>query len=315
MTSFNLNSKGTDPVDIRKLFQQLQNKLMSSLSSFTAGYLVKANSLGGLVSATNTDTDVADAVTKKHTRLHALSSVSDHSGQLIVTPVKNQILMYNGTNFVNVASGTSFTFSIASFTCTGGTTTVEMGVAGSTWISAGAISFSASYNNGPATGGYVSHSGWSNLTLTGTGYVGPTVSGAVITYPAAVAGTKVFTLNATDGADPTTSTITYYFYNKRFWGVTTKTSSYLESDIEGLAGSELSNSKAKTVTIVPGATEYILYAYPSRLGTATFWVGGFEGGFQSPETVSITNSSGYVENYYVYRSTNLNLGSTDLVVV
>lgn len=315
MTSFNLNSKGTDPVDIRKLFQQLQNKLMSSLSSFTAGYLVKANSLGGLVSATNTDTDVADAVTKKHTRLHALSSVSDHSGQLIVTPVKNQILMYNGTNFVNVASGTSFTFSIASFTCTGGTTTVEMGVAGSTWIAAGAISFSASYNNGPATGSYISKSGWSNLTLTGVGFVGPTVSGEAVLYPAAVAGTKVFTLNATDGTDPTTSTITYYFYNKRFWGVTTKASGYLESDVEGLAGSELSNSKAKTVTIAPGVTEYILYAYPSRLGTATFWVGGFEGGFQSPESVVVVNSSGFSETYYVYRSTNLNLGSTEVTVV
>jgi hypothetical protein len=148
--------------------------------------------------------------------------------------------------------------------------------------------------------------------MDGAGYVGPTTSTTAVTYPS-VGSTKTFTLNATDGATPVTNTITYYFYNYRFWGVSTVASSYSEANVEGLANNELSNSKAKSFTLAPGASEYIIYAYPSRLGTATFTVGGFEGGFQSPETVSITNAAGYTENYYVYRSTNANLGSTTVV--
>ena len=53
----------------------------------------------------------------------------------------------------------------------------------------------------------------------------------------------------------------------------------------------------------------MLFAFPKRLGLVTFWVGGFSGGFESPETVSVTNVNGWSENMYVWRSTNANLGS------
>jgi len=241
--------------------------------------------------------------------LDDLSDV-DTSGE-----TKNSILKFNGSEWVIAVEGQSFTFSIASFTCTTGSTgtVFEEGVVGNTWQTGGAVSFSASYNNGPATGGYVTHTGWASLTLTGIGYVGPTSSISTIIYPS-VGSTRTFTLHATDGTDSPTNTITYYFYNRRYWGVSTVTDSYSEADVEGLASNELSNSRSKTFTVSPGADEYIIYSYPTRLGAATFTVGGFEGGFMSPETVSITNSSGFTENYYVYRSTNSNLGSTTVVV-
>jgi hypothetical protein len=89
----------------------------------------------------------------------------------------------------------------------------------------------------------------------------------------------------------------------------------LESDVEGLGTSVASNSKGRTFTEVPASSYYIIYSLPVRLGTVTFWVGGFEGGFLSPETVSVTNVNGYAENYYVYRSTNSGLGSTTVQVV
>jgi hypothetical protein len=54
----------------------------------------------------------------------------------------------------------------------------------------------------------------------------------------------------------------------------------------------------------------MLFAFPKRLGTVTFWVGGFQGGFEDPETVSVTNANGWTEDYYVWRSTNSNLGAT-----
>lgn len=232
---------------------------------------------------------------------------------IVASAAKNQALLYNGSNWVNAAQGTSFTFSIASFTQSGGgSTTQEIGTG--TWLAIGAISFSATYNNGPATNAYVSHSGWANLTMTGAGYVGPTASTEAVSFPASVGSTKVFTLNATDGTDNPTSSITFTFVNYRRWGVSTTASGYTEAIVEGLAGSELSNSGSKTFTVSPAAGEYIIWASRTALGTRTFTVGGFEGGFESPETVSITTPGGFTENYYVYRSTNSGLGSTTVVV-
>lgn len=100
-----------------------------------------------------------------------------------------------------------------------------------------------------------------------------------------------------------------------YWGVTTKLSGFTEADIEGLSGSAISNAKGRTVVITAAAGEYLTYALPVRLGVVTFWVGGFEGGFEAYETVSVTNVNGYTENYYIYRSTNSGLGITTLTVV
>jgi len=238
----------------------------------------------------------------------AIDNLSDVSAAV---PVKDQVLKWNGTAWVPATYNASFTFSIATFSNTGGATTVEIGTG--TWKAAGAISFSATYNNGPATGGYVSHTGWSNLTLTGGGFVGPTASTEAATYPASVGGTKVFTLNATDGATSPTSTSTFSFVNRRFWGTSATTSGYTEANVEGLSGNDLSNSGSGSFTVTAGPGQYIIFASRTALGTRTFTVGGFEGGFMAPETVSITNASGYTENYYVYRSVNANLGTTTVV--
>lgn len=236
---------------------------------------------------------------------------------IVPTPVKNYALLYNGTAPVWAAQGTSFTFAIATFTCDFGAsgTYVEMGVAG-TWKAIGALSFSATYTNGPATSGSVAHSGWvGSLTMGGVGYIGPTTNTEAVAYPA-IDGNRQFTLTASDGTDSPTSTITYYFFNRRYWGTSTTAAGYTEANVEGLTGGDydLNNTRAKSFTVNAADTYYIIYAYPSRMGTATFTVGGFEGGFGSPETVSVTNPTGYAENYYVYRSTNEGLGSTTVVV-
>jgi hypothetical protein len=152
------------------------------------------------------------------------------------------------------------------------------------------------------------------LTLTGAGYVGPTASAEAVTYPASVGGTKVFTLNATDGATSPTSAVTFSFVNRRFWGVSSVTSGYTEANVEGLAGTDLSNSGSTSVTVTAGPGQYIIFASRAALGARTFTVGGFAGGFGTPETVSITNASGFTEDYYVYRSVNANLGTTTVVV-
>jgi len=99
--------------------------------------------------------------------------------------------------------------------------------------------------------------------------------------------------------------------NPLYYGKTVKTDTFLEADVEGLANSEVTNDNTQTWdSVTTGSGEYMLFAFPKRLGTVSFWVGGFEGGFESPETVSVTNANGFTEDYYVWRSTNSNLGAT-----
>jgi hypothetical protein len=50
------------------------------------------------------------------------------------------------------------------------------------------------------------------------------------------------------------------------------------------------------------------------MGTRSFKVGGFDGGFTLYDTISFTNASGYTEEYYVYRSDNAGLGQTSVTV-
>lgn len=192
----------------------------------------------------------------------------------------------------------------------GNSTTVEIGAAG-VWKAIGALSFTASYTNGTPIGSTVTFSGWaSSLPLTNS-WLGPTTNTEAVNYPA-IAGTVSFLLSARSSSQTATNTLTHTFVNNRFYGTTTVASGFTEADIEALT-TELSNSKAKTFTLTAGASQYLAWASPTRLGTVTFFAGGFEGGFVSPETVSVTNPSGYTENYYIYRSVHTNLGTVNLV--
>ena len=225
------------------------------------------------------------------------------------TPSKNEVLKWNGTDWVPAAYNASFTFSISSFL--GTPTTTPNLIGNDTWKATGELSFAAVYANGPATGGYITYTEWSDITMSGVGYVGPTLNDEIVTYPT-VGSYRQMILHATDGETPTTKTETYYFYNMRYYGVDTNTT-LTETDIEALTGG-LSNSRVISFTVTAAVGEYIWYSYPTRLGTATFSVGGFEGGFESPDTVSVTNANGYIENYYTYRSTNSGLGTTTVGV-
>jgi hypothetical protein len=114
----------------------------------------------------------------------------------------------------------------------------------------------------------------------------------------------------------TTSTQTVAY---QYWGVHTDASaaSWTLSDFNTMSGQGGGSKSTSTdvtgdphFTVTAGAGEYIWFCYPKRLGTVTFWVGGFEGGFEAAETVSLTNMNGWTEDFYCWRSTNSNLGET-----
>jgi hypothetical protein len=143
-----------------------------------------------------------------------------------------------------------------------------------------------------------------------TSYAFTSAAGVTYTTPPQ---TITLTATARDGSGSSSvATTNFSFINNIYYGLSTLTS--LTSPGVVALTAVLQNSKAYSFTITSGAGQYVYYAYPSRLGTATFTVGGFAGGFELPVTLSVTNSNGYAENYYIYRSTNANLGTRNVVV-
>lgn len=76
----------------------------------------------------------------------------------------------------------------------------------------------------------------------------------------------------------------------------------------------LQGGKGKTFTVNAATGAYIWYACSISYGTPAFNVGGFDGGFSKVATFDFTNSSGYTEEYQVWRSDNAGLGSTTVKV-
>lgn len=149
---------------------------------------------------------------------------------------------------------------------------------------------------------------WSvNKTPTSQNINGTPVAGNSQQYSGITNG-QSFTLNVTDGNTNASRSVSVSFANQIYYGAATDMSSVTT------LSKVLSNEKRRTIKVDAGVGKYIIYAIPARLGTVAFYVGGFEGGFEEPVEMLLTNSSGYEEIYRVYRSTNANLGETTVEV-
>jgi hypothetical protein len=58
-----------------------------------------------------------------------------------------------------------------------------------------------------------------------------------------------------------------------------------------------------------GGGNYLYISYPVAYGVAAIWVSGLLDNSWIQSTVSVTNASGATENFYVYRSLNVQVGS------
>lgn len=124
-----------------------------------------------------------------------------------------------------------------------------------------------------------------------------------------------FTLNVTDemGCIVTKAT-TVSILNGVYYGAAAIPKTLDNEFILGLRSPVLTSTRARAITVNAAAGQYIWYALPTRLGECTFTVGGFAGGFTLVDTIEFTNASGYTENYYIYRSSNVVPGSTKVVI-
>ena len=153
------------------------------------------------------------------------------------------------------------------------------------------------------------------ITTTNPSIAARSQSFSGIGYDPDAIGAATYTLQVDDGVNTDSRNTSINFWNKRYWIASSNTS--VSNAFILSMNNELSNSKEKTINFpVVGASDYLYYCYPSRLGTATFTDAqtGFPAGFNSPTTFSFTNNSGFTEDYYVYRSTNAGLGAITVIV-
>lgn len=125
--------------------------------------------------------------------------------------------------------------------------------------------------------------------------------------------TKTYTIVATDERNASANKSTSLsFVNGVYYGVIDESATIDSSTVLDMTR-KLQNSRGMTVTITPSSTEYIAFAFPSRLGTPTFKMGGFETTCNCT-TIQFTNASGFTEAYNVYTTANTGLGKTEVVV-
>ena len=84
--------------------------------------------------------------------------------------------------------------------------------------------------------------------------------------------------------------------------------------IKSLAGKALTVNKNTNFTISAGSGEKIYFACRSAYGDCKFTIANVQGGFTKTQTVSLTNLSGFTENYDLYESNVDSLGTVNVLV-
>ena len=257
---------------------------------------------------------------------------------------RDQVLKFNGTKFVPAAYNATFEFSIADFDMNYSSTPVLISTG--SWKAIDALTFTATYNNGPPDGYNGSAEGAPQIR----GYVNGSVSSSYDMYPLSssfTTGTNpmaiTYPLNSTDdirfrlyasaGSD-TDNDYTdqrIYFQNQFVYGDLSKNNGFDQADIRTLAAANTitTNDTSRTITVSVGGSNYLCFAHRTgdtnvaqvQCGTGnnilTVAMNKDDATTITPlkETVSYLNTAGFTENFYVYASkiANVDAHSTTFV--
>lgn len=189
--------------------------------------------------------------------------------------------------------------SITSFTCNPSKTAYEVGAKISS------IKFNWTYNKEIDT-----------QTLTDCTLADNTVR--EITYSTELSTNKTFTLNASDGTNSTSKSITFTFDNVRiYYGASNApTDIYTDSFLYNL-NMVLKTNISGTYTANATTNKYFYIAIPRGLYSESVLVGkvgGFDTEFNKVGSVVITNVNNIDIDYYIYRSTNHSLGNITVII-
>ena len=244
---------------------------------------------------------------------------------------RDQVLKFNGTNFVPAAYDATFQFSIADFLMNDSTSTQLIG--SGSWKAAGALQFTASYNNGPPDGFEGSSAGAPKIQ----GYVNNSISSSydmfplsssftmgtnpmAITFPLTSNHAIKFRLFASAGSDTdddyTNQTIT--FRNQFVYGDLSTNNGFTQANIRTLAAANTvtSHDTTRTLTVSVGGSNYLCFAHRTgdtnvaqvQCGSGnnilTVAMDRSDNTTITPlkEQVSYLNTAGFTENFYVYAS-------------
>lgn len=156
---------------------------------------------------------------------------------------------------------------------------------------------------------------YQNITLNGSTIASPNVGTTQITLNNQnISSSRTYNVVVNDGRSTKTANTSYNFYPKLYSGSAIIPTNYTSSFILGLETHTLKSNKTTTFTTNAANNEYIWFCLPSSYGLPRFFVGGFEGGFYKINTITHTNSSGYTQNYDIWRSDFPNLGTTTVVI-
>lgn len=125
-------------------------------------------------------------------------------------------------------------------------------------------------------------------------------------YPSNISTDQVIRLTYNDGVKEYYEELRYIFVNKIYYGTVNSITDINLSSIDSAVATEREN--ILRITAAKGA--YIVYALPIRLGTPRFFVGGLEGGFVKVKEMGVPNSTGFSEQYSIWRSVQPGLGDT-----
>ena len=259
---------------------------------------------------------------------------------------RDQVLKFNGTNFVPAAFDATFVFTIADFDMNYSTSPTLIG--SGSWKTAGSLTFTATYNNGPPDGFEGSSAGAPKIQ----GYVNSSISSSFdmfplsssfstgtnpmdITYPLTTGHDIRFRLFASAGSD-TDNEYTdqrIYFRNQFVYGDLSKNNGFNQADIRTLASANTvtTNDTTRTLSVSVGGSNYLCFAHRTgdtnvaqvRAGSGTniltVAMDRTDATALTPlkETVSYLNTAGFTENFYVYASkiANVDAHSTTFTTV
>jgi len=143
--------------------------------------------------------------------------------------------------------------------------------------------------------------------------LGIVVRNTTATFSPALIAATTLTLTVNDGDNIVVSNNTINFYSGIYYGNSIPPT-VIDSNFILSLTKKLQSGRGNSFTSNAGVGIFVYYTNKVSLGIANFNFGGFDGGMEPPVTVSFTNSKGFTEDYYVYRSTNSEIGVVNVTV-
>ena len=160
----------------------------------------------------------------------------------------------------------------------------------------------------PITFTWTTNKDITSQTLTGCTLADANVRTA--TYNTNVTSDKTFTLSVSDGENSASSSVSYRFLNKVYYGSASEQDSYDSDFILGLANNKFATSIKGSYPITVESGQFGYIACPKSFNAPSeCYIGGFLTTLENAGEISFTNASGGVATYTILKTGKSGLGS------